>query len=329
MRITTRAVFQMTDDPTEFIELERDSYEYDGQVSEAKGGGGDITQDTTADPWSGIQPYLLSSAAKMNTAAGNVPEYYPGQTYAPWDPNQVAAMQGQLNYAASPEMNATIANGLQAVNSGLDAPNVYDNPALQSYVDAAVRPLTQAYQEQILPGIRDQAEMYGGAGSRTGLAEGTAARSYMDAIASTTAPIYSQAYGQGLEQQRYMGALMPQMLSTGLMPWQIQAGVGAQQQGMSQQAINEAMARYDYNMNADYNRYKDYYSTLMGTPWGGSSTTGPNPNAVSPAMSAMGGGMLGYGAGTMIGGAMGGAEMGSVYGPYGALAGAALGYLMA
>ena len=132
-----------------------------------------------------------SGYGQFDQAAQNIAPYYPDQTYAGFTQPQQQGQQSILNYSQG--LQPTVNNGLDSLNFGLTAvqdPN--NNPYLSQYVDAAIRPLNQQYQEQILPGIRDQAEMYGGAGSRTGLAEGVAARGLQDATAATTANIYSQ-----------------------------------------------------------------------------------------------------------------------------------------
>ena len=178
-------------------------------------------------------------------------------------------MTGMENYAQGDQLNQAIGSQFGALDFGLNAvQDPYSNQALQSHIAAAQRPITQAYEEQVLPGIRDQAEMYGGAGSRTGLAEGVASRGYMDAMGDVSSGMMSNAYGQGLDQQARMTALAPQAMQSGMMPWQIQGDVGAQYQGMEQQGINEEMARYGYDQNAEYDRYSQYLSTLQGTPWG-------------------------------------------------------------
>ena len=172
------------------------------------GGGGDTTTTTKSEPWGGVQPYLKQGYGQFDQAAQNIAPYYPDQTYAGFTQPQQQGQQSILNYSQG--LQPTVNNGLDSLNFGLTAvqdPN--NNPYLSQYVDAAIRPLNQQYQEQILPGIRDQAEMYGGAGSRTGLAEGVAARGLQDATAATTANIYSNAYGQGLDQQARMQALLP------------------------------------------------------------------------------------------------------------------------
>lgn len=259
------------------------------------GGGGNTTTTQKADPWKGLQPYLKEGYADFATSARDIAPFYGEQTYAGFTPWQTAGQEFMTDYAQS--LAPTQAGHMNAMNWGMNAVmDPYSNQALQSHIAAAQRPLTQAYQEQVLPGIRDQAEMYGGAGSRTGLAEGVAARSYMDAMGDVSSSMMSQAYGQGLDQQARMMAMAPQMYQAGAMPGQFMGQVGAQQQAMEQQGIDEAMARHYYGYDADYARQKDYLSTLAGTPWGTTSVTGPDPNATNTAMSTLGGGLMGLGA---------------------------------
>lgn len=282
------------------------------------GGGGDTTTTTKSKPWSGIQPYLSSGYSQFDQAAQNIAPYYPGQTYANFTQPQVQGQSGLLDYAGS--LGPTSQNSLDAANQGLTGwKDPANNPYLQDYLSSAIRPLTQNYQENVLPAIRDNAEMYGGAGSRTGLAEGVASRSYLDSIGDISSNVYNNAWNTGQDTMTKTQALLPSIYGAGAMPYQYMMGVGADQQGMDQQGINEAMNRYNYNNNADYNRWKDYLSTLQGTPWGGSSTTGANPNAVNPISGIAGGAMSGAALGSIVPGLGTG---------YGALLGGGLGGLM-
>ena len=147
-----------------------------------------------------------------------------------------------------------------------------------------------------MPAIQDQAVHAGGlGGSRQGVAEGIASRGLMDATGDVSTGVYNNAYNQGLNQQARMMALMPQTLGLGMYPSQIYGDVGAQRQGQAQLGINEDVSRYNYDQNAEYNRLSQYMNTLQGTPWGGSSVTGPDPNASSTASQLAGGGLMGLG----------------------------------
>ena len=87
--------------------------------------------------------------------------------------------------------------------------------------------------------------------------------------------------------------MAPQVQQSGMLPWQIQQQVGGQYQAQQQNAINEEMARFNFDQNAPFERATQYVNTLQGTPWGSSSTTGPNPNASNPIANAAGGAMMG------------------------------------
>lgn len=268
------------------------------------GGGGNTTTVQQSDPWSGIQPYLKSGYQQLDQAASQIPSYYPGQTYANLTPEQMQSQQMQLGYASSPAMQGTIANSLGAANYGLNS--VYDpqsNPVIQQYVQSVTRPLYEAYNEQVLPGIQDQAVAAGGlGGSRQGVAQGIASRGLTNAVGDVSTGIYNNAYNTGMDQQARMMALMPQTLGLGTMPGQIYGDVGAQNQQQAQLGINEDVNRYNFNQTAPYDRYSQYLNTLQGTPWGGSSVTGPDPNASSGLSQAAGGALLGGGLAGMMGG---------------------------
>jgi len=64
------------------------------------GGGGGKTTTTNTDPWSGIQPYLKELYGASSDVMGAGPmDMYGGQTYAGFNPNQLAGQQGILDYA--------------------------------------------------------------------------------------------------------------------------------------------------------------------------------------------------------------------------------------
>jgi len=267
------------------------------------GGGGNTTTVQQSDPWGGIQPYLTSAYNNLDTYARNVPDYYPGQTYADFDPIQTNSQNLAMQYAGGMPMHNMLQNMQGASNYGMNA--VYDpesNPVLQRYVESATRPLNQAYNEQIMPGIQDQAVGTGGlGGSRQGVAEGIASRSLMDATSDISTGIYNNAYNTGMEAQQRALAMAPQTLGLGMMPSNIYGQIGDQRQALAQQGINEDINRYNFNTTADYDRYSQYLNTLQGTPWGGSTVTGADPNASSGLAQGMGGALAGGGLAYMLG----------------------------
>jgi hypothetical protein len=74
MRISTRAVFQMNADGS-FTELERDSYEYNGPVALAFGGGSESSTDTTTTQEIETTTVALEDIAGIGVAAGGDIEF--------------------------------------------------------------------------------------------------------------------------------------------------------------------------------------------------------------------------------------------------------------
>lgn len=244
------------------------------------GGGGNSTTVQKADPWEGVQPYLIDAyyqASKLYQP-GQGPQYYPGSTVAGNDPNIAwgqsdligalgginnagynalnasnsmygganAALGAGSNYyglgaagmsnAAGAAQNAAQnyqylgANGMSNAASnavgGLDiarqsaqglnaAANPANNPYFQSALSSAIRPVTQQFNEQVLPGIKGAAQDAGQfGGSRQGIAEGLASRSYMDTVGDISSNMGNAAYAQGLQAQAQAGQLGAQLGNT-------------------------------------------------------------------------------------------------------------------
>ena len=113
----------------------------------------------------------------------------------------------------APYANRAIANSLSPSRLTPD-----DNPALQSYMEAATRPLTQALEFGQVPEIRRGAigMSDGGTTTRAGIAEGLARGLTQQAIGDTRGRIASNAYGQGLQNQAQMAGLANQQYGQGV-----------------------------------------------------------------------------------------------------------------
>jgi hypothetical protein len=311
MRVHTRTLYEYDPDADDYVLLEDDWYDYDGPVAEVKGGGGTSTNTTQtiqqADPWSGVQPYLRQGYSQALTNLRNPPEFYPGNSFAPFDPLQQQAQQMQLG--AVPGLQDYVNMAQQSSQFGLspDILSPESNPYLAAQGEAAIRPLYEQLTEQILPAIRGgavNAGQYGG--SRQGIAEGLAARGTQQAAGDALANLYSGAYGQGLQHMARSQALAPGLASLSLAPSAAVGDVGAQRQAMSQNAINDALARWNFQQNLPQQQLTNYMQTLAGFPLGSAgsmsgTTTGSQPYYSSPGLGALGGGLLGYQLGPSLG----------------------------
>lgn len=146
------------------------------------------------------------------------------------------------------------AGATQGMNQLLGAGDVTNNPYLQSAMNAAIRPLTEQYTEQVMPSIKSAAFGAGQMGSsRQGVAEGIASRGYLDAVADATAQMGSAAYGQGLSAVQAGAGIGQGLLNSGLGAAGQMAGLGNALQGMGlqgmgmQQGIGSDMAGLGLN----------------------------------------------------------------------------------
>lgn len=267
------------------------------------GGKSEESESTqTSAPWAAIQPYLKDVFGQAQDLNQQGMSYFPGQTYAGFDPLQTQGQQGVLDYAS--QYPGMLAPYQQASQQMLNAPDVANNPYISGMADTIESRLNRNLQENLIPGVTQNALMAGQpSGSRAGVAEGIATRGTQEAIGSSLSDLYGGAYGQGLTAQTNALSMSPQMLQMGMVPSQIQQQVGAQRQGMEQSGIDEAVNRQQYNQNAPWDALSRYNALLSGGLPFGTATTNSTQSG--------GGGLFGdlLGAGMSVAGLMTGNPM--------------------
>lgn len=259
-------------------------------------GGGDTNQTTTVNPPAFVAPYLKNAAqAASNLYKTGPQEFYPGQTYAGFDPLQTQGQQAQLNFANSilPGLNQNI---FGSFNQALDASNIVDNPAIQAGLGAIENRANQNFSESILPQLRQQATGTGNMfSSKAEQSERLAGRDLQSVISNAQADLLSGSIGDAMRLQGAGLSLAPQTLGTGLFGGQVQQDIGGQLQGMDQNAINETMARFNFGQQAPTNSLNDYIAQLGGLA-GNYNVSQGNTSADSSNNwlgGAIGGGLLG------------------------------------
>lgn len=252
----------------------------------------------------------------LRSFAATVPQRYQGSTVAGFDPSQVAGQEQVLSSVEG--MNTLAGGGAEASNNLLSDPwNPAQNEILRKSVDAAVRPITENYQQVVRPAIRDEFQGAGQqfGGSRRGVAEGNAANAYMRNVGDTSAKLVGDQYATNIGAQLKALGLLPQTMQAQAMPGMTTSGVGDVRQALSQEMLNSNVAGWNYDQLAPFLQSKELISLLSSIP-GASTTTTANVPQASTGQKA-------------LGGAMSGASMGSMFGPMGMGIGAGVGGLMA
>lgn len=281
-------------------------------------GGGSQSTTSSTEPWGAQKGYLkdiFGQAQKLYNQEG--PNLYPGQTTAPFNPNETAAQNSYLDYAKNFAPNiASQASGAFGTISNPDLMlNPNNNPYLQQYANAAVQPIYSNLTQNVLPSISNAA--FGShltGSSRQGIAEGLAAQSANQQAGNVTANIYSNAYGQGLQSLGQSLALAPTVQQLGAAGPEAQSAVGAQQRAYEQALLDQQVQNYQYQQELPYNKLATYLSMIQGN-YGGTTTSSTPLGSNNPLL-------------TGLGGAATGAALGSPLGPWGMAGGAGLGALL-
>jgi hypothetical protein len=274
---------------------------------------------------------------------GQQPEFFPGQTFvSPSAATQEAiAQQEAIARRQSPVLQQSQQAYQQSLGQiGQTAAGGFlnANPYQQAMMEAATRPLTQQFSQSVLPGISSLYSRSGRLGSGAmERALGTATEAFGRSLGDITSNIAGTQYQQerGLQQQAQMqqaqlAGLAPQFYSQQFLPSQTLAQVGAQQEAIAAQPLQEQLARYQFQQRLPYEQLSGYLSSVYGTPLGNYGTTTQNaPTYQNRTAGALGGALAGGLGGYALGQAFPSLSFGGGFGlpALGAIGGGLLGGL--
>jgi hypothetical protein len=174
-------------------------------------------------------------------------------------------------------------------------------------MQAATRPLEQAFSQQVLPGISSLYSKSGRLGSGSmERALGTATEGYGRALGDITANIAGTQYQaeRGLQQQAQLAQAAlaqaaPSIYGQQFLPSQMLGQVGAQREAIAGQPLQEEMARFSFGQQLPYQQLQGFLSSVYGSPMGGFGTqttqTPLTTNRTTGALAgALAGGLGGY-----------------------------------
>jgi hypothetical protein len=284
------------------------------------------TSTSSIDP--ALLPYLTQGLERAQSLflTGQQPEFFPGQTYV--SPSAATTESIAQQEAIARQQSPVLQQAQQAFQSSLGGIGqtaqggfLNANPYQAQMMQAATRPLEQAFSQQVLPGISSLFSKSGRLGSGAmERALGTATEGYGRALGDITSNIAGTQYQQerGLMQQAQLGQAAlaqaaPSIYGQQFLPAQALGQVGAQQEAISAQPLQEQMARFQFGQQLPYQQLQGYLSSVYGSPMGSYGTqTTQQPlyqNRTTGALGgALAGGLGGYALGQAfpsIGGALG------------------------
>ncbi len=302
-------------------------------------------QVTTSQIDPALRPFLTQGLERARELflTGPQPTFFPGQTYvSPSGQTELAlAQQEALATGAQPTLQAAqqaYQASLGQIGQTAAGGFLQGSPYQQAMLQAATRPLTQQFGEQVLPGISSlysRAGRYGSGAMERAL--GGATEAYGRALGDVSANIVGQDYARerGLQQQAQMGQaalaqLAPSIYQQQFLPSQTLGQVGAAREAIAGQPLQEQMARFQFGQQQPIQSLMSYLSSVYGTPLAsyGQQTTQLPENRL---MSGVAGTGLGYVGGQALGSFLGGTPFSltspSGYGLAGAGVGGLLGFL--
>jgi hypothetical protein len=258
------------------------------------GGGGQQTTYTqqqsksSSEPPAYLQPYLKEGVANLaglyNASEQKAPAYYPGSTVAPLSQATNSAIQGTINRAqnGSPLTQGAQSQALATINGQYLDPS--SNPYFSGAVDAALKPQTEQFMNQIIPGITSAFEGSGRTGSGLHQAAVDQAvtnltRSQADARTKAYSDQYNTARGQQIDAVNNAGNYANwDYNDLGML-----AQAGGAQDTYSQRQTDADVARYNYNQNKDWNYLARYLGMLNGAYPGGETSGSSFGSSMAPA----------------------------------------------
>ena len=299
MYITTYAESQWDEKLQRYVTTYTEGYEYDGEVSECKGGGGggsppaDTTQTVTQEIPEYVKPYAEDYLGRADVLSDRPFEQYQGQRIAGLDPLHTQGIQQTVD-AATGQIIPTATDTYTKTARGdfLGA-----NPFVDQMFNRAAQGVVNQYTGTVMPNIDTAA-------NRANALGGSAYQEYADRarfdLGQNLNNLATQIYGgnymneRGLQQQAMMGA--PQMLEGQLRGAQAMLGAGDIRRGIEQDILNLGYEDFERARLQDYSNL-DVLGNALGISMGGGGTTitqSPSFYQANPVAGAIGGGALGY-----------------------------------
>lgn len=249
------------------------------------------------------QQILQLAMPGIKSFAATVPQRYQGTQIAGFDPSQTAGQEMALGAAGAQGTIAKNAADTSNFYTSGDVWNPSTNPNLARAVDAAIRPITENYQQVVRPAIRDEfqgaGQVFGG--SRRGIAEGNAADAYLRNVGDTGAKLVQNEYDTNINAQLRALGMAPQTQAVQTAPAVTTSGVGDVRQNLSQLMLNQDVGNFNYDQLAPFLQSQDLVSLLKGIPGGGTTSTSVgNLNPPNPYTSALGGAAAGASLGSAL-----------------------------
>lgn len=276
------------------------------------GGGKNQTVTQTQGPPEFVRPYWEANIMGGQSLMQRPLQLYGGGGPAGFSPEQLAGQEMMIGRAL--RGNQLIPGAENEIGRNIGGEYLNSNPYIDANVNRALRGITDQYKTSTMPSTMAQfqrAGAFGGSAHQEALARQE--QGLGQALGDTAAQMYGANYAQ--ERQNQLGAMgmADRYANADYQDAMALMQVGDARQRQTQAGLDYDRSQFDQAWNYPYQQMNFMQGLISGSPY--QTSTGPNPNYVSPAQGA-------------IGGAASGAAMGSYFGPWGTAIGAIGGGLL-
>lgn len=265
------------------------------------------TSTSSIDP--ALLPYLTQGLERAQSLflTGEQPTFFPGQTFV--SPSAATQESIAQQEAIARQQSPVLQQAQQAFGTALGQVGetaaggfLNANPYQAQMMQAATRPIEQAFSQQVLPGISSLFSKSGRLGSGAmERALGTATEGYGRALGDITSNIAGTQFQQerGLQQQAQLAQAAlaqsaPAIYGQQFLPSQTLGEVGAQQEAIASLPLQEQLARFQFGQQLPYQQLQGFLSSVYGSPMGGfGSQTTQTPLTTNRTTGALAGGLAG------------------------------------
>lgn len=234
------------------------------------GGGQQQTSSTTIDPT--LKPFVqygLEQAKSLYQTQG--PGYYPGQTYV--GPSQATQQALQATQQRALQGNPLIPAAQQQQQDVIQGAYLQNNPYFNQAMAGAAQGAQQNYYDAVKAAQSgaSQAGRYGSGVSAD--LQNRAAQTMANTLANKYGEFAYQNYANERAAQNAAALAAPQLAQADYGDIAQLANVGKTQESYQQQAMQDAIDRYNYEANLPYQKLSQYAGLVAGTPQGSTTTS--------------------------------------------------------
>jgi len=231
------------------------------------GGGGPQTSESRSELDPTVRPFVeFGLGEAKNLYQTSTPEYFAGQTYvSPSAQTESALAQAEAQArAGSPLTSAALNQQLGTVQGQYLGANPYFQAAMQPAVQTA----TQAYNDAIKQ-AQGSASLAGRYGSNVSAdLQNRAAGTLATTLAGKAGELAYQNYANERARQEAAAVQAPQLAQARFQDINQLMNVGQVREDYAQKALEDQIARFEFEQNKPYTKLQAYLGAAYGAPMG-------------------------------------------------------------